>query len=134
MPTVGRSFVGSNGRVFVAALVFQRDGRWTCGSSSAAAITGAPAWGPITFDGAAAGYTQLLGPDGVAGRKRRRHRQREGADGTGAWATLKYDRATGTVLWGPVFHPSGNSGLLAVAGSDGCRRTTCSSRAATTTA
>ena len=94
-----RSFVGSNGRVFATASVFngtnldlvllERNG-----------ATGAPAWGPITFDGAASGYTRFLdlttSPDGnvvVTG---------VAAGGSADWATLKYDRTTGDVLWGPV--------------------------------
>jgi len=105
--TVGRSFVGSNGRVFVAALAFNATDA-DVQLLERSGDTGAPAWGPITFDGAAAGYTQLwdlaAAPDGnvvVTGDV-------EGSDGTGAWATLKYDRSTGAVLWGPVYHPSGN--------------------------
>ncbi len=103
-----RSFVGSNGRVFATASVFngtnldlvllERNGS-----------TGAPAWGPITFDGAAAGYTHFwdltASPDGnvvVTGSAN--------AASGGAWATLKYEKATGNILWGPEFFPSGGPG------------------------
>ncbi len=103
---VGAAFVASNGRVFVGmnyfngtdddALVLERDG-----------ATGDPAWGESVFSGAAAGWAHLwdltAGPDGntvVTG-------EAMGFDGNGAWATLKYERSTGAVLWGPVFLPTG---------------------------
>jgi len=105
--SVAASFVGSNGRVFVGASAFN-------GTDSDAVVleragaTGLPAWGPTTFDGAAAGRTRLwdltTAPDGnvvVTGNV-------TGADGNGAWATLEYDRATGVPLWGPVYFASGN--------------------------
>ena len=104
--SVGAAFVGSNGRVYVGlgvfngldadAVVLERDG-----------ATGAAAWGPTSFTGAAAGWAYLYdlttAPDGnaiVTG-------QVMGADGSGAWATLKYHRATGAVVWGPVFFSDG---------------------------
>ena len=103
---VGAAFVGSNGRVFVGLGVFngldddvvvlERDG-----------ATGAAAWGPTSFTGAAAGWAYLYdltaAPDGnaiVTG-------QVMGTDGGGAWATLKYHRVTGAVVWGPVFFSDG---------------------------
>lgn len=102
-------FVASNGRVFAAASVFN-------GTDSDAEIlerdgsTGVPAWGPTTFAGDSAGYAHFwdltASPDGnvvVTGTV--------GApDGSGSWATLKYDRVTGAVLWGPVFFASENFG------------------------
>jgi len=105
--SVGAVFVASNGRVFVGSAVFngadddsvilERDG-----------ATGAPAWGPITFDGVAASASLLwdvtASPDGnaiVTGEVL-------GPEGNSVWATLKYDRATGSVLWGPAYFPTGN--------------------------
>ncbi len=64
--------------------------------------TGSVAWGPVAFTGAAGGPAQLndiaSGPDGnvvVTGHV-------TNGNGTYSWATLKYDAATGAVLWGPV--------------------------------
>ena len=99
-------FVASNGRVFDGigvwngsdedAVILERDG-----------ATGVPAWGPLTFTGAAAGAVQLWdvasSPDGnvvVTG-------QVEAPDGTAAWATLKYERNTGNILWGPMYFSTG---------------------------
>jgi hypothetical protein len=103
------SFVGANGRVFVATSVFN-------GTDSDVQIlerngsTGAPAWGPVTFTGAAAGSSHFwdlaASPDGnvvVTGTV-------QGPDGDGSWATLKYDRVTGAVLWGPEYFPSASLG------------------------
>ncbi len=102
-----RSFVGSNGRVFVVASV-SNGANLDALVLERAGDTGAPAWGPVTFDGAASGYTRFLdlttAPDGnvvVTG---------VAAGGSGDWATLKYDRATGGVLWGPVFVTTGIPG------------------------
>ena len=103
--TAGAVFVGSNGRVFVGlgvfngtdgdAMVLERDGG-----------TGAAAW-TKSFTGLAAGWSYLwdltAAPDGstlVTGSVMN-------PDGSGAWATLKYDRSTGATLWGPVYFPTG---------------------------
>ena len=102
-----RSFVGSNGRVFVAASV-DNGTNLDAVLLERAGDTGVPAWGPVVFGGAASSYTRLLdlttSPDGnvvVTGLA---------YDQSGAWATLKYDRATGAVLWGPVFVSTGIPG------------------------
>ena len=107
-PTVGTfgksiTFVASNARVFTAAptaadsdsMVLERDG-----------ATGAIAWGPTLFSGNADGEARIndlaTGSDGnpvVAGSMKT-------ADGTAAIAVIKYDRTTGTALWGPVTFPT----------------------------
>ena len=108
----GPLFVASDGHVFLAASVSN-------GTSSSAQVmeldgaTGLPSWGPTLFAGTAAGFAHLWdltsGPDGnvvATGMV-------EDPDGTGSWATIKYDRSTGSVLWGPVKFPTGLSPLAA---------------------
>ena len=106
-----RSFVGSNGRVFATASVFngtnldlvllERNGS-----------TGAPAWGPITFDGAAAGYTHFsdltTSPDGnvvVAAAN---------AASGGAWATLVRTRRPAPCSGGPMLLSVGSPRRVAL--------------------
>ena len=107
------AFVAANGDLFTAdtefvdldtssdAIVLEREG-----------ATGAVTWGPVAFTGAASSMSRLhdltLGPDGnviATGFVR---------PGSGflSWATLKYDAATGSILWGPVFFDSGSPGGL----------------------
>ena len=105
------AFLAASGDLFTAetaaaetstdAIVFERDG-----------ATGAVTWGPVAFTGAASGSSRLhdltVGPDGnviVTGFVRT-------ATGSLSWATLKYDEATGSPLWGPVLFDSGSPGGL----------------------
>jgi hypothetical protein len=94
---IGATFVGSNGNVFVGT-TFSTARTATPGFRSST-VRRALAWGPTTFLGVADGYAHFwdltASPDGsvvVTGAAQE-------PDGTGAWATLKYDRTTGSVLW-----------------------------------
>ena len=107
--SIAAFFVGSNGRLFVGASIFN-------GTDSDAVIlerdgaTGLPAWGPTTLAGDAAGYARFWDltstPDGnvvVTGNV-------QAPDGRGSWGTLKYDRQTGGILWGPAYFVSDSYG------------------------
>jgi hypothetical protein len=102
------AFVVSNGRILSAGgsgyaeentLVFERDG-----------ATGTIAWGPTSFIGLADGQARIndlaAGPDGnpVMGVNL------QATDGTRSAGIIKYDRATGSVLWGPVVFPTTGAG------------------------
>jgi hypothetical protein len=103
----GGMFVASNGRVFLSGGAGTNSDP-EVQTTELQGATGIPAWGPATFSGAGAGFASLgdltTSPDGSAiatGAV-------EGPGFSGSWATLKYDRITGALVWGPVFFDSGN--------------------------
>ncbi len=96
-------FVESNGNVYqglagiddTPAVILELDG-----------ATGAPAWGPANFTGVAAGLANLLDLTASADGNVVATGQVELSPNTVAWATLKFDRTTGAVLWGPMLFGS----------------------------
>lgn len=105
------SFVSASGRLFIAAYG-QSGSNYGLLAGELLGASGSFAWGPSLYAANGGGSAQLneiaVTPDGnlvVTGWVTQ-------PTGYQTWATLKYDRATGNVLWGPVFLDTGSFGGL----------------------